>query len=59
MKKEQIQQVYKIAETYFMKSKKYQVYYEELSKDLIQIALQICYNGEVIYNEDGSVKRIE
>lgn len=59
MNKQQIQEVYKIAEDYFLNNKKYQVYYEELSKDLIQIALQMCYNGEVIYNEDDSVKRIE
>lgn len=59
MEKQQIQEAYKIAEDYFLDNKKYAVYYEELSKDLIQIALQLCLNGEVLYNEDGTVKRIE
>ena len=39
MNKQQIQEVYKIAEEYFLNNKKYAVYYEELSKDLIQIGL--------------------
>ena len=59
MEKKQIEEVYKIAEDYFLNSEKYAVYYEELSKDIVQIAIQYVLNGEVVYNEDGTVKRIE
>ena len=59
MEKKQIEEAYKIGVKYFEDSNNYAVYYEELSKDLIQIGIQMALNGEVLFNEDGTVKRIE
>lgn len=59
MTKEQIIEAYTIAERYFLESKIYTTYHDEFSKDIIQIGMQIALNGEVLYNEDGTVKRIE
>ena len=59
MKKEQIEEAYKIAEEYFENNNAYKVYYEELSKDLIQIGAQMALQGEVLFDENNSLIRIE
>ena len=55
MTKEQIQEAYSIAKDYINDPSVYPGMIEEV----IQIAFQLAINGEVLYNEDGTIQRIE
>lgn len=53
MTKEQIQEAHEIAQRY-LKSK-----HGSNISDYVQIGLQYAINGEVLYNEDGSIIHID
>jgi hypothetical protein len=53
MTKENIQEVYKIAEEQLKRDKAVDI------KDFVQIGIQVALNGEVLYSDDGSIQRIE
>lgn len=53
MTKQNIQEAYKIAEEQLKRDKAVDI------KDFVQIGFQIALNGEVLYNEDESIRRIE
>lgn len=56
MTKEKIQEAYEIASEYLLDP-----FIEDKNniKDLVQIGIQMALNGEVLYNEDGTVNRVE
>ena len=53
MTKEQIQESYKIAEDLWTKNN------GAIIKDFVSIGIQMALNGEIVYNENGSIQRIE
>tara|TARA_R110002012_G_scaffold307551_1_gene513049 strand:- start:464 stop:640 length:177 start_codon:yes stop_codon:yes gene_type:complete len=58
MTAEKIQEAYRISRSYV------HTFYKErgqhnIEKDVVQIGIQMAINGEVSYNEDGTVKRID
>ena len=53
MTQEQIQQAYSVALDYTMANPDY------TEQELVQIGIQMAVNGEVFYNEDGSLQMID
>lgn len=54
MTEQQIEQAYLIADDYINNHQD-----DWTTEDIVQIAIQLCLNGEVFYNSDGTVQRID
>lgn len=54
MTKEQIQEAYQSAEALIVNSNG-----KCDTKDLVNIGIQMALQGEVLYNEDGTIQRID
>lgn len=59
MTKEQIQKAYEVAEKYFDNHKDYRLYNHELMKDFVNIGIQMALQGEVIFDSEGALQRID